>query len=69
MKLAFYNEIVGFLTAVEKQDNFFKIDITVSHCLKIPVDAVSPELLDVFLGKKIGILNLDGEYFIRLVGD
>jgi hypothetical protein len=60
-------EIVGTPTKILYEDGCAKIifTYTIQKTVEIPEDALPKEVLKKSVGKRIGILNLDGKYRIR----
>jgi len=58
-------EIIGMLHAVKEEDNCSKLQFTFTIEIDLPSSKISNESLSLLIGKKIGVLNLDEEFFIR----
>ena len=67
MKLEPGQEIVGILRAVKEEDNCCKLKFTCLREIEIPPTAASHGQLKAVLGKRVGILNIDGDFFIRKI--
>lgn len=59
------NEIIGTLYAVGGDDNCSKLQFSCVKEIELPHTAVSLDKLHSLVGKRIGILNLDGQFFVR----
>jgi hypothetical protein len=67
MKLSNNNEIVGTLTKIEQKNNNYFLEFNIKKNIEIPSSFFSKEKLNQLLGKKAGIININGEYKIREV--
>ena len=65
MKLEANNEIVGILSKVKVEENQIKLIFTILKEIELPEEAFSYEQIRSFLGKRIGIFNINGTYKIR----
>lgn len=61
------HEIVGILTDIISEDGQMKVLISAQKEIMIPDGALSLGELKELLGKHVGIINVDGEYRIRVV--
>ena len=59
------NEIIGTLHAVGGDDNCSKLQVSCVKELELPRAAVSLDKLHSLVGKRIGILNIEGKFFLR----
>jgi len=60
---------VGTIRDVHSNNGWTKLNFSVQREIELPSDALSNEVLIDLIGKKIGILNCDGAYKIRKVGE
>jgi hypothetical protein len=60
-------EIIGILHAVEEDNGCNKLQFSLIIEIELPSSEISYEKINPFIGKKIGLLNLDNEIFIREV--
>ena len=60
-------EIIGILHEVEEGDDCNKLQFTFTIEIELPSSEISYEKITPLIGKKIGVLNLDGEFFIRVI--
>jgi len=60
-------EIIGVLHAVEEEDNNCTLQFSCTIEIELPSNAVSHEQLTTLVGERIGVLNVDGEFFIRKI--
>jgi len=60
-------EIIGVLHAVEEEGNNCNLHFSCTIEIELPSTAVSHEQLTSFVGERIGVLNVDGEFFIRKI--
>lgn len=67
MWLKSLQEIVGTPTSIIYEDGCVKIVFTIQKIIEIPEDAFPRDVLKNSIGKRIGILNIDGKYKIRNV--
>ena len=67
MRLEPDREIIGVLHAVEEEDNSCNLQFSCTVEIELPATAVSHEQLSSLVGERIGILNMDGEFFIRKI--
>jgi hypothetical protein len=67
MKLRDNDEIIGYLSDVVCKNG--ECILYFCHITKIiiPSDVLNKEFLKDFIGKNIGLLNLDGMYHIRIL--
>jgi hypothetical protein len=66
MRLKNGEEIRGKLSNIEQSKNSnIKITFSLQQEVEIPKSAFSIKKLQSIIGKRIGILNLDGQYFLR----
>ena len=65
MKLKENHEIVGVLIETIEIDDYCKLKFTCSKEVDIPKTFLSKEKLSLFIGKKIGIFNYNGNFFFR----
>jgi len=61
------HEIIGTLTDIISEDGQMKVLISAQKEIMIPEGAVSLVELKDLIGRKIGIINVDGDYTIRIV--
>ncbi|KYK23248.1 hypothetical protein AYK25_10215 [Thermoplasmatales archaeon SM1-50] len=67
MTLADNEEIIGILVSVTEDGNCCKLQFICIREIKLPLTAVPLQKLLSFVGKIIGVLNIDGQFFVRLV--
>jgi hypothetical protein len=67
MKLKQNCEVIGTLSHVEKEGNQLKLLISMIKEIEVPKAEFTPEHLEKFLGKRVGILNVSGSYKIRQI--
>ncbi|UCD13482.1 MAG: hypothetical protein JSW60_07985 [Thermoplasmatales archaeon] len=60
-----FQEVVGTLHAVIKNDTCIKLTFTCTREIELPAFAVSYKKLQPLIGSKIGILNVDDKFFVR----
>lgn len=66
MKLSYDEEIIGKLTKVEILENGqIKLRFLLQKELYLTSNAYSTPKLQSLVGKLIGVLNLDGKFFVR----
>ena len=61
------HEIVGTLTDIISEDGQMKVLISAQREIMIPDGALSIGELKELMGSHIGIINVDGEYRVRIV--
>ena len=59
------HEIIGVLHAVQDGDNCCRLEFTCSKEIELPPTAIPQEKLIALVGKRIGVLNIDGQFFLR----
>ena len=59
------NEIIGTLILIKWKDNHIKLIISNKKEIWIPQDSFSRKKFIDYLNKKVGILRIENEYFIR----
>lgn len=60
-----YQEVVGTLHAIIENDAGIKLTFTCTREFKLPASAALYKKLQPLIGSKIGILNIDGQFFVR----
>jgi len=66
MKLAINEEIMGKLTNVEVSENGqIKLSFLIQKEIEISANAFSIPKLQSLVGKNIGVLNIDSQFFLR----
>jgi len=59
------NEIIGQLNSIEKIDNKLKLKFTIHKEIELSLDSISVDILVKLKGKLAGIINVDGQFFVR----
>ncbi len=67
MQLNSNNELVGTLTDIIHKSQKNILIISTHWDLEIPKNAFSKDKLEQVIGSKIGILNFDGNYKLRII--
>lgn len=67
MQLKPYQEVVGTLTNVVNTDEGTTAIFSMIQEVNLPLDMRDLKDLEKFVGKRIGIINSDGKYLIRLI--
>ena len=67
MRLEPNREIVGILQVVEEEDNNCNLQFSCTVDIELPSTAIPHEELSLLVGERIGLLNMDGEFFIRKI--
>ena len=65
MRLESNYENVGTLSDIKLEGAYTKLVFTVAREIDLPSTAFSYEQLKAVLGKRVGILNIDGQFFVR----
>jgi len=60
-------EIVGILHAVEEEDNNCNLQFSCTVEIELPSTAIPHEQLSSLVGERIGLLNMDGDFYIRKI--
>lgn len=60
-------EIIGVLSAIEIRENKHKLIFTMEKTIEVPINAISVKKLKELQGQTVGILNIDGEYRVRII--
>ena len=58
-------EIVGVLFDIKEEESCSKLQFNCIREVELPASAVSQKKLASLVGKRIGIFNCDGEFFVR----
>ena len=66
-QLVHNHEIIGTLHAVKEKDICCKLHFTCSKDIVLPLTAIPKKKLASLVGKKVGILNVNGEFFVRII--
>ena len=61
------SEIVGRLSKIDFDGLCVKLIFSIDKEVEIPTDAFSNDELHSYVGKRVGICYLDGEFFIRII--
>ena len=67
MRLDSNREIVGTLSDIKYEGDQVKLSFTVMREIELPKYTFTDEQLKAVLGKRVGILNMGGEFFIRKI--
>ncbi len=68
MKLSNNEEIIGKLTNVEVSENGqIKLRFSIQKEIELSTNAFSIPKLQSLVGKNIGILNIDSQFFLRKI--
>jgi hypothetical protein len=67
MKLSNLHENIGILTQVKHQNGMYELTFVTENKIELPEDAVDGKILDVLIGRRIGIIHLNGNYNIRII--
>ena len=59
------NEIIGQLDSFEIEDNKLKLKFTIHEEIEFSEDSISVDILEKLKGKLAGIINVDGQFFVR----
>ena len=65
MRLKSNHEIVGELQEVKQENNFCILKFSCMKEIELPTHAITYEQLTTLIGKRIGILNHEGNYKFR----
>ena len=65
LKLLPYHEIIGYLSKIASEGQQVKLFFTFLKEVEVPSEAFSHDELQSFVGKKISIIHLDGEFYIK----
>ena len=69
MQLKSNHEILGVLHAVSEEDSCCKLHLSCNYDIELPPAAIPENKLAALVGKKVGIFNCDGEFFIRIISE
>ena len=64
-KLKDGDEIIGLAEEVQFTDRWIKITFLIRKEIKLPSTAIPHKILCSLIGKKIGVINVDGDFFVR----
>ena len=67
MELKNGNEVVGTISGVEEKDGYATVVFTTTQKYEIPAPKVKKLKLQLLLGKRIGLIHLDGGYKMRRI--
>lgn len=67
MRLKSNHEIVGTLSEKKLERNQVKLLFTAIHEIELPKDVFNYKQLKAVLGDGVDILNVNGEFFIRVI--
>lgn len=68
MKLEPNHEIVGVISNIHDENNgYTRITFSLLKEIELPKEAIPKEKLKSLIGKRIGLLNLSGDYRIRKI--
>ena len=59
------NEIIGQLDSFEIEDYKIKLKFTIHEEIEFSEDSISVDILENLKGKLAGIINVDGQFFVR----
>lgn len=65
MKLKPNCEVVGNISEIKYEDDYVRLVFTFNHEVELPSTAFTNKQLKVILGKRVGILNLNGKFSLR----
>ena len=65
IKLQNGGEMIGIIKEIKNQNNCIELIFQVIQQLELPDDLLLYKKLNQFLNKKIGLINIDGDYHIR----
>lgn len=65
IKLQNGGEMIGIIKEIKNQNNCIELIFQVIQRLELPEDLLLFKKLNRFLNKKIGLINIDGDYRIR----
>ncbi len=69
MKLANNHEIICNLESFKDCQNFIYLIFKIEKEVKIQKNSIPLDLLQKFVNRRIGIINIDGQFSIRILGD
>jgi len=67
MQLKSNQEIIGVLHAVNEEGSCCRLQFSCNYDIELPPAAIPEKKLASLVGKKVGIFNCDGEFFIRII--
>lgn len=67
MRLESDHEVVGTISEIKLEGNQVKLLFITMREIELPKDVFAYEQLKAVLGKRVGIFNIDGEFFIRKI--
>lgn len=65
LKLLPNNEIIGRLSKISSDGQFVKLTLSINTKIEVPAEAFSHDELKKNLDQHIGIINIDGQFFLR----
>ena len=66
-KLQLNSEIIGTLIGIEEDGNCSKLQFSCYKEIELPKTAIPQNKLISLVGKRVGIFNCNGEFFIRII--
>ena len=69
MKLQNLYEIVGTLEDIKTEEDKVSLTFIFKKTIEIPKDALSIDTLNNCRTMRVGVLNLDGKYYLRKITD
>lgn len=64
-----YHEIIGVLHAVSEEDSCCRLQFSCNYDIDLPTSAIAEKKVAEMIGKKVGIFNCDGEFFVRIISE
>jgi len=56
---------VGELSKISTETQHIRLIFTILKEIEVPLDVISVDELQKHIGKRVGILHIDGDFFIR----
>ncbi|MCX6672035.1 MAG: hypothetical protein NTX92_08970 [Euryarchaeota archaeon] len=67
MQLFTNHEIIGTIIRIVDEDGLMRVFFSIERTIDVPENAIPKEVLQQTIGKRVGILNIDGKYHVRTI--
>ena len=69
MQLKDRTEVCGVLDSFEQTEDDLKLKFTVTKVIKVPLEALPVKKIQEMIGKRIGVICMNGKYRLRKISD
>jgi len=67
MLLKNHHENIGILKELNQQDGHYELTFLTEKTIELPEEAFDKKILEILVGRTLGIANIDGVYKIRII--